>query len=76
MRLHVLEFDSGETTCAKFEQDKDPVMCPLAGSTRFGTCFVCRRFPSDDRSFTLLEEKDGCLQRCPACLEAEKPNLE
>jgi hypothetical protein len=71
MRYHRLPFDSGPLTCAKFVEGQDPVMCPEVGSTHFGTVFVCRRFPSEDNAYTVLEDKDGCLQRCPACLAAE-----
>jgi hypothetical protein len=72
MKYHLMPFDSGPTTCAKFVEGRDPEMCPQVGTTRFGTVWVCRRFPSEDNSHTVLEEKDERLQRCPECLRAEK----
>lgn len=71
MKHHVMTFESGPETCAKFEGGKDPVMCPEVGTTHYGTVFVCRRFPSKDNSHTVLKDKDGCLQRCPECIQAE-----
>lgn len=80
MRYHKLPFDSGDLTCAKLEEGKPPEMCPLAGTIKFGTVWVCRRFPSDAGAYTLLAESSDAnplhrvLLRCPDCLLMEATN--
>jgi hypothetical protein len=79
MRYHKLAFDSGEATCAKFCEDGTVVMCPMVGTIRFGTVWVCRRFATEDQAYTILERRSrcggddecGCLQRCSECLKSE-----
>lgn len=61
----------GETTC----YSKPGVHCQYLGSKRMGTIHVCMLFPDDDDSNTVLEDKDGWLQRCASCLRAEKLRL-
>jgi len=71
-KLTVL-IEAGDTTCAS-EPGK---FCKFVGSKRFGSVYVCMLFPEsnpghkDSGTDTILKEKDGWLQRCPACLEAE-----
>ena len=60
-----LTIDCGDTTCAS-EPGK---FCRFFGTRRMGTEFVCRLFPTTEDSFTPLEDKDGWVQRCEACLE-------
>ena len=59
--------ESGPTTCAvslgKF--------CKYVITSHWGTVFFCSLF-FDGRAFVELRDVDGWLQRCPACLEAEK----
>lgn len=59
-----IEIECGELTCAS-EPGK---FCPFVGSVKMGTKTVCRLFPSEDKSYTVLEDKDGWVQKCPACL--------
>lgn len=60
----------GETTCA-IEPGK---FCEHNGAIFYGTKHVCRLFPSEENAYTRLEEKNGWLLRCDACLIAEKIN--
>jgi hypothetical protein len=60
----------GETTCAS-EPGK---FCEHKGTVYYGTKHVCRLFPSAENAYTVLEEKDGWLLRCEACLIAERIN--
>ena len=57
----------GERTCAT-EPGK---FCEHIGALYFGTFHVCRLFPGDAGPWTALEDRDGWLQRCDACLAAE-----
>jgi len=68
-RSLAITIDCGERTCAS----KPGMFCQYVGSTRFGMAHGCRLFPGKERSYTALEEVDGWLQRCPACLLAGKP---
>jgi len=54
----------GETTCAS-EPGK---FCDYVAAQRFGTRPVCTAFEGEPR----LYDHDGWLQRCQACLDAEK----
>lgn len=60
----------GEFTCAS-EPGK---FCHNKGSIKYGQIGICRLFPSTDEAYTVLEEKDGWLLRCDACLIAERVN--
>lgn len=64
-----INIECGENTCAS-EPGK---FCEYAGSMKFGSIPVCMLFNGQDRSGgtsqTILEEKDGWVQRCPACKE-------
>ena len=55
----------GEETCAS----EPGVFCSFLGASHFGTRPGCRLFPGEE-SHTPLKEKDGLVQRCPACLDA------
>ena len=57
----------GDTTCAS-EPGK---FCQFFGTRNFGQVPVCMLFPPDVGTSTPLFEKDGWVQRCSACLEAE-----
>lgn len=63
-----IEIACGETTCAS-EPGK---FCPFVGTAMLGSQSICCLFPSEHRSFTVLEDKDGWLQRCKDCLRYEK----
>ena len=73
-RKLTLEILCGEKTCA-YAKGK---FCPYLGSKRFGTVSLCLLFPPkdpmphQDGAATELETKDGWLQRCDACLAAER----
>jgi len=54
-----------ETTCAS-ERGK---FCDYVGTRRFGSERVCTAFEGEP---IRLYDHDGWLQRCDACLEAEK----
>lgn len=56
--------ECGEKTCAS-EPGK---FCSFLGGTNMGITPVCRLFPSVDRAYTILEDKDGWVQRCESCL--------
>lgn len=76
-RKLTLTIDSGATTCAS-EPGK---FCRFFGLKKFGSTPVCLLFPEnpgmkDVGGTTYLKEKDGWVQRCPACLTAEKTNGE
>jgi hypothetical protein len=60
----------GEKTCAS----EPGQFCVFFGSVRFGTKSVCRLFPSEDHSYTKLEEdySGGWIQRRTACLNSQK----
>lgn len=63
-----ITINCGETTCAS-EPGK---FCRYMGTKYFGTQFICMLFP-DGYEFTFLfDDKNGWLQRCKACLDAEK----
>ena len=64
VKLEII-IECGEHTCAS-EPGK---FCRFLGSMRFGTIPLCLLFPDRESSHTLLEEKDGWLQRCDACKE-------
>lgn len=63
-----LEIECGETTCA-IEPGR---FCRFLGSKKFGSISVCMLFPDPDGrgSDTMVWDKDGWVQRCPACLRA------
>jgi len=58
----------GNQTCA----ESPGVFCEFVSTKRFGLEFVCALFPDNDLLYTKLEEKDGWLQRCDACIRSEK----
>lgn len=64
MTIIKIKIECGETTCAS----KPGEFCKFLGASHFGTRPQCRLFPSDGAS-TPLKEKDGWVQRCPACLQ-------
>lgn len=62
-----IEIECGERTCAS----EPGVWCKMIGTKIYGSRWVCTLFQDKDgRTFTELEDKDGWIQRCPACLEA------
>lgn len=61
----------GERTCAAAPKQ----FCPYFGTRKFGQVPMCRLFPTQTGSATVLEEQDGWTQRCQACLDSEKPAL-
>lgn len=73
MKTLQIQIDCGETTCAR-EPGK---FCEFFGTRRFGTTPVCMLFPQADPNphnqgaSTDLKGKDGWIQRCSACMEAE-----
>lgn len=62
-----LDIECGERTCAVTRG----VFCRFLGSVKCGQVPVCRLFPSDDHTYTLLDDVDGWVQRCEECLCAE-----
>ncbi len=74
MRILKIEINCGEATCTSVPGK----FCGFMGARRFGTQPLCLLFPEpnpgrrDPGAATLLESKEGWLQRCPACLEAEE----
>lgn len=65
--------DVGEKTCAS----RPGKFCVYFGSRKFGQDPICMLFPNFSYSgqtehYTHLEEKDGWVQRCKACIDAEK----
>ena len=67
MKTIKIEIDCGENTCASVPGK----FCKFLGSMRFGTINVCMLF-NDETSHTVLEDKDGWIQRCPKCIEHTK----
>ena len=69
-----IEIDCGDTTCASAPGK----FCRFAGARRWGTVPVCLLFPDQNPSrqnvsgHTGLDDKDGWVQRCQGCLDAEK----
>ena len=74
MRKLTIGIECADKTCA-VEPGK---FCKYLGSRRFGTVFVCSLFPGEPlllaypKVYTDLHDLDGWVQRCPACLAAEK----
>ena len=68
MRMNLtIEIECGENTCAS----KPGQFCKYMGSVKFGQVPVCCLFPSEkETSWTLLEEKDGWVQRCKPCIDS------
>jgi hypothetical protein len=62
IRLHC-----GTHTCAKVAGE----FCQFVGSRKMGTIPLCCLFPSPEAAHTDLQERDGWLQRCAACIDAE-----
>ena len=60
-----IKINSGNLTCANMPGK----FCVFLGAVKFGLVPVCRLFPSTDRSYTFLEDKDGWVQRCDECLQ-------
>lgn len=63
-----ISISCGARTCAA-EPGK---FCRFMGSVKFGTIPVCRLFPSDTDSYTVLHADAGWVQRCDACKEAAR----
>jgi len=70
IRKLTIEIECGDMTCAA-EPGK---FCKYLGSRRFGVVPVCSLFPDAKTAkvHTDLHDFDGWVQRCPACLAAEK----
>lgn len=64
--LHV-NIKAGATTCASEPGE----FCRFVGTRKMGTQHVCRLFPTDDDSYSPLEDHSGWLQRLPECIERE-----
>lgn len=62
-----LTVNCGKTTCAS----KPGRFCRFFGSRKFGQVPICTLFPDELGTNTFLQEQDGWVQRCPACLEAQ-----
>jgi hypothetical protein len=73
MTIIQFEIKCGEESCAR-EEGK---FCRFLGSRKFGSVSVCLLFPSknpgrkESGASTSLEEKNGWVLRCLACLDAE-----
>lgn len=67
MRTVNIEINCGLTTCAA-EPGK---FCKYFGTIKFGQILVCRLFPSEEDSYTVLEELNGWTQRCGDCMVNE-----
>lgn len=63
-----IKIECGQSTCAS-EPGK---FCAFFGSVKFGLISVCRLFPTDENSFTVLEEQNGWVQRCADCKESQE----
>jgi hypothetical protein len=71
-----INLNCGEKTCASVDANgKATGFCQFVGVRRFGTEHVCRLFPTEDDSFTPLEESGGWLQRCSECISLEKSSF-
>ena len=74
-KVIAIKITSGDKTCANKPGD----FCKYLGSIKFGSISVCMLFPNNnnnntlkgDTSYTILEEKDGWVQRCEDCLKAD-----
>lgn len=71
MKTLKIRIDCGDMTCAR----EPGLACEYIGSRQFGTVYLCSLFPSSLKAYTDLEHKDGWLQRCAACLEAEEKGV-
>ena len=69
-RVLRIKIEAGETTCAS-EPGK---FCQFVGVRGMGTQHLCLLFPSNDSSYSRLEDRDGWLQRLPECMESEESN--
>lgn len=58
----------GETTCGT----GSGMFCEYVGTRRLGTEWICRLFPTEEDSYTQLEDKESWLQRCKMCLETAR----
>lgn len=58
--LSTITFEHGEKTCAV----SPGIFCRFQGVMGFGTRPVCMLFNNET-----LYDKDGWLQRCPACVQ-------
>jgi len=64
-----VKINSGDKRC--YSEPGKP--CKYVGSKSFGTKWLCMLFPSElHGSYTILEESEGWLLRCKACLENEE----
>jgi len=64
MRLNLtIEVECGEKTCSS----KPGQICKYM---KFGKIPVCCLFPSEQETFTQLEEKDSWIQRCKSCINS------
>lgn len=72
-RKIIIKINCGDFTCASEPEN----FCKFIGSRKFGTMPVCLLFPSvsgnyrRSESSTDLNDKDGWVQRCQACIDAE-----
>lgn len=66
-KLITVDIRCGELTCAESKGK----FCKYFGTRRMGTEWVCRLFPTEEDSFTPLEEKNGWTLRCNECLKQD-----
>ena len=67
-----IEIFAGVDTCATVPGE----FCQFMGSIKFGLTPICLLFPplyngKYDGAYTVLQDKDGWVQRCDACKQAE-----
>jgi len=74
MKTLKISIDCGETTCAS----TPGVFCKFFGTRKFGSVSLCNLFTNpnpgykESESSMPLEDKNGWVQRCKQCLEAEE----
>jgi len=66
-----LKIECGPTTCAS----EPGAFCSFVGSREFGTQPLCTLFPDAEYPYSRLRDIDGWLQRCRACMEAERKTM-
>jgi len=72
MKRNILfKITSGDKTCSSSYKK----FCKYVSTIKMGKIWVCRLFPSDKNSYTILEDKNGYLQRCPECKNNEQEKV-
>jgi len=64
-----IEIDCYGLLCSADAKSKQ--CCPYVGTSRLGTIWLCRLFPSPSGAYTVLDDDTGWLMRCQACLDAD-----